>query len=111
MARSVTVDTEGERSDAVAFYREIQRLALAGATEANEEGRRPPASLLGVALQAQARVDALLGTELTTSTEAGASTAITRLRATMIEAVMEVVPDAGPAIAQRLLEVSDADAA
>jgi hypothetical protein len=97
-------DTEQERVEAIAVYREVQRTAWEAAANAMKVGRSP-AMLLAEVRLAQQRIDALLG--LAPSGPDDPLILLATFKQVVTSTIHEQAPELAPAIAQRLLEVSN----
>jgi Homeodomain-like domain len=94
-ALRINEDTERDRAEAVAVYREIQRTAW----EAIESGRSP-AILLGEVRQAQQRIDNLLG--LAPDVPDDPVALLNTFKSTVISLVLSEAPALAPKLAERL---------
>lgn len=96
-AMAISHDTDQERAEAVAVYREVQRAAW----EAVDKGRT---GALAEVRQAQTRIDALLGLPLDGPEDPLIQ--LQRFKADVLAAIWAEAPDVGPRIAQRLLAMN-----
>ena len=104
-ALSINTETEQDRAEALATYREIQRTAWAAVEAAEDLGQPAPARHLAEIRLTQARIDALLG--LAPAGPDDPVMILAQFKATVVTLIRDEAPQLAPVLAQRLLEASN----
>jgi hypothetical protein len=103
-ALRINEDTEQDRAEALAVYREIQRTSWECIAKAMSTGRSP-AVLLAEVRQSQQRIDALLGLA-PSGPDGDPWLMLAQFKSVVVNVVQSTAPELAPVISQRLLEVT-----